>query len=419
MAREYPGRSRKSRKRNSPGTNAVIVDGYSQRWLDQGFCWVYPKEVLHQPPKCRPGTTVQIRSEDGRDLGAGIWDDGWIAVRRFRSDHGAVDKKLLAQRLDKAIALRRDLLDEETTAFRWVNAENDGLPGIRIDAYAHFLVISLDSPSLSGLLVPICDLLEDRLEPRAIFQAWRPDPRDKLDTRKLEERLLRGHAPPGDVRVIERSIACLVRPGAGKDIGIFPDMRDNRAWLEPHWNGRRVLNLFGYTGFFSVVAASHGASETVTVDLSSNFLDRAEANFQANGIDPANHLFMAGDVRKVLDRLRRTGEVFDIVVLDPPSFSHGPEGPMSLKKALPGLVSSSTRVLRDGGWLVASTNLGELSPKDFHALIRTGARKSGCTLQLLHEGGQASDFPSDTNFPEGRYLKFGVWRVSHNKSSSS
>jgi len=411
MSREYPGRSRDSRNRSASQETHVVVNGYSSRWLEQGFDWVYPKEIVVKPPKVRSGDWVRIRNEKGTEHGTGVWDEGWIAVRRFRGDHGPIDAALLGQRLDHALSLRQRLIGPDTSAFRWVNAENDSLPGIRVDAYGHFLVVSLDAPSLRRLLDPLCDLLEERLSPRGIFLAWRPDPRDSWKGGG-DAGLIRGHAPAGDVRVTERGVACLVRPGSGKDIGIFCDMRDNRAWLEPYWEGTRVLNLFGHTGFFSVAAAVHGATETHTVDLSASFLDRAEDNFKANDLDPGLHTFESGDVRKVLDRLRRKGERFDRVILDPPSFSHGPEGPLSIKQALPTLVASSIRVLEDGGWLIASTNQGDLSPRDFHNLVRTGARKTGCTLQLLREGGQAADFPADTRFPEGRYLKLGVWRVT-------
>jgi 23S rRNA (cytosine1962-C5)-methyltransferase len=191
---------------------------------------------------------------------------------------------------------------------------------------------------------------------------------------------------------------------------MFLDMRSNRAWLENYWGGKRVLNLFAHTGFFSVVAAMHGASEVTSVDLSGHYLDRAEQNFVANELDPTTHSFIEGDVRKVLDRFRRKDERFDIAILDPPSFSHGPEGVLSLKKDYPGLVGSTLRVIEEDGWLVAALNLGEISPRDFHTMVHKGAQKAGFALQLIFEGGQGPDFPAHVDFPEGRYLKFGVWR---------
>ncbi len=391
----------------------MVVNGHSERWLRAGFCWVYPAEVEARPEGLRGGEVVAITSRAGAALGAGIWDPGWIAVRRFREDPGPVDAALIRRALARAKALRDRALPPETTAWRLVNAESDGLPGIRVDVYGWQLVVSLDAPSLLSLLDPLVAELQALLSPRGITLAWRPDHRDSFDPGAAPRPagLIAGRAPSGDVVVSERGVRCLVRPGTGKDIGIYPDQRDNRAWLEPHWGGRRVLNLFAHTGMFSVCAALGGATEVVSVDLSEHYLARAEANFRANDLDPGAHLFLAGDVRKVLDRLRRTGERFDLVLLDPPAFSRGPAGAMSAGRDYPALVAAGLRVLEDEGWLVCSLNLGEISPRDFHRAVREGARKAGRRLQLIHEGCQAPDFPAHTEFPEGRYLKFGVWRL--------
>lgn len=391
----------------------MIVNGYSERWLKQGFPWVYPKEVVSRTPGLRPGATVQLRSERGEVLGAGIYDDGWLAVRRMRADDGPIDAALLRTRLDEADALRKVVVEPDTTAYRLLNGENDRLPGVRVDVYGHYLVVTLDSPSLTPLLDPLCDLLEERLSPRGIYLAWRPDPRDvnfNAEKAPIPAGILRGFAPTADVRVTERGVACLVRPGAGKDIGLFTDMRTNRVWLEPFWGGRRVLNLFAHTGFFSVVAARAGASEVVSVDLSERYLERAEANFRANELDPTQHSFLAEDVRKCLDRLRRQGDRFDVVLLDPPAFAHGPDGALSAKQDFPRLIAACVRVLAPDGWVVAALNSGEASPKEFHGAVREGAARAGATLQLLFEGTQSPDHPAAVDFPEGRYLKFGVWR---------
>lgn len=394
------------------GPAVVVVNGYSERWLRQDFCWVYPNEVVRRPAGLQPGTWVLLQSEQGADLGAGLWDEGWIAVRRLRPQAGPLDAALIAERVQQAAALRDQVVEPDTTAYRLIHAENDELPGVRVDLWAHHAVISLDSPSLLPLLDPLLEALEAVRAPRGVWLAWRPDPREKAEAQRWPRPpgLLRGHIAPGDVRVTERGLACLVRPGAGKDIGLYTDMRTNRAWLEPSWGGRRVLNLFAHTGMFSVAAAAHGASEVVSVDLSEAYLERAEANFRANDLDPGLHSFFAGDVRSTLDRLRRTQERFDTVILDPPAFAHGPEGALSAGRDYPRLVSAALRVVAPGGWLVGALNHGEVNPRDFHGAVREGARKAERHLQLIYEGNQAPDHPAAAHFPEGRYLKFGVWR---------
>lgn len=380
--------------------------------MRRGFPWVYPKEVTGRGKGIKPGGVVKVLSPQGQELGSGIFDDGWIAVRLFCGPKEQINPAFLRKKLQQAQALRDTIIEPNTSAYRLTHGENDGLPGIRIDRYEAHFRISLDSPSLLSILDPICDAIEALYETRAIYLAWRFDPRDRFNAKSAPRPpgLIRGHGHKGPLRVTERGLNCLVDLHGAISVGLFSDMRDNRAWLEPYWGGQRVLNLFAHTAFFSVAAAMHGATEVFSIDLSDAYLERAEANFIANQLDPSLHHFLRADVRKALDRFRRQGELFHRIILDPPSFSHGPEGVMSLKRDYPGLVAASLRVLEPDGWFIGALNLGEISPRDFHGWVREGAHKAGVELQLIFEGGQSSDFPAATHFPEGRYLKFGVWR---------
>ncbi len=391
----------------------VTVNAYSERWLRQGFPWVYPAELTGARP--RAGSWVAIRGAQGADLGAGVADDGWISVRRFVAEVAPLSGDLLAERLAAAAARRQAVVDVNTTAWRWVNAENDDMPGIRVDVYGADLVLTVDSASLELLLPELVGALR-RGPPgiasfeavRSIHLAWRPDPRDhNLRAPTRAGTCIWGEAPD-EVEVKERGIRVWVRPGAGKDIGLYTDMRDNRRWLESYWRGRRLLNLFGHTGMFSVSAAAHGARETVTVDLSGPALDVARRNFELNQLDLGPHSFVEADVFKVLDRFRRQGRRFDVVLADPPGFSHGEQGLWSGENDYPRLVAACLSVLEPGGWLVAASNLGSVSPKQFQGHLADGARRAGRSLRLLHEGGAAPDHPAALAFPEGRYLKLWV-----------
>lgn len=382
---------------------ALGVNAYSEKWLRQGFPWVYPNEVTSG--RARPGETVRLVAANGAVLGTALADDGWIAARRFRDDEGPIDAALVRARLDAAFALRRDALPPDTTAWRLVNAENDDLPGVRVDVWGTQVVVTLDSPSLEPLLDALADGVEALLGPRAVLLAWRPDPREK-ERPVPPPRVLRG-TPVAEERVLECGLAYLVRPGAGsKDVGLFPDMRDNRAWLAPHWKGKRLLNLFAHTGAFSVAAAHGGAAETVTVDLSPHYLERAAANFAENGL-PAGEL-LAEDAFKALDRFRRQGRTFDRVILDPPGHSHSKDGVWSGEQDYARLVAAALRVLPSGGWLIAASNLGSVSPHKFQGMLVNGARKADRRLRMLHDGSQPPDFPAALHFPEGRYLKLVV-----------
>jgi 23S rRNA (cytosine1962-C5)-methyltransferase len=391
----------------------VTVNGYSAKWLRKGFPWVYPKEVVTGHPGKAEGSWVEVRDERGNRLGSGIADSGWIAVRVFEHDTPErAGPGGLAALLDRAAALRDGMFGPETTGYRLVHAENDGLPGVRIDWWSHHATVVLDSPALASVLPPIVAWLQRTRQPRGIHLAYRLDPRDSrkggLDP---APGLLEGHEPTADVRVLERGVAFGVRPHEGPDVGLYADMRGVRAWMEPHWGGTRVLNTFAYTGAFSVSAAYNGAMETVSVDLSKAYLERAEKNFELNELPTDAHEFVVDDTFKALDRFRRKGRRFDRVVLDPPSFSHSDAGIWSAKKDLPRLVAAAARVLDPDGWILVASNQGEMSPRDFRGLVLDGFKRANRHAQELWIGSQAADFPAHSAFPEGRYLKVAVWRL--------
>ena len=397
-----------TRKTRTP-TSTVKVNGHSAEWLKKGFQWVYPNEITGLPARLEPGMKVQIEDKNGQHHGWGIYDSGWISVRRFTSTQKQqITPDFIKERIKAALTLREALLPPETTAWRLINNENDMLPGVRIDVWGEAASLRLDSPSLKVLIDPICDALEELLKIKTIYQGWRVDPRDSFDLPNNESKLVRGPAVD-ELTVSERGLLYRVRPWAAADAGLYPDMRDNRAWLEPHCAGRDVLNLFAYTGAFSVVAASRGATSTLTTDLSQSTLDRAKVNFELNGLLNDEHEFVSGDNFKVLDMLRRKSRMFDLIVADPPAFSRS-DAAFSVSKDYAKLVTYALRVLRPGGLLAMATNQGTFKPRAFQEAIMKGARKAKRPLQLIHSGTQAPDFPSALEFPEGRYLKFGVYR---------
>lgn len=386
----------------------VQVNGYSEGWLRRGFPWVYRDEVVGGGEGRTPGEVVQLVSGEGQALGAGLWGaEGKVAVRVWRADAGPVDDALVAARL--AAARDRRILPADTTAWRWVHGENDDMPGVRIDAWGQELSIGLEDPSLERLLPALVRSLGELAAPRAIWRADRPAP-DSADgggPDRGRHGLLWGQPGAEEIEVTELGLRYGVRPGLRHDVGLFCDMRQVRAWLRPYLAGRRVLNLFAHTGAFSVLAAAEGAT-VMTVDLSQGFLDRAQDNLRRNGLDPALHAWAAEDGLAALDRLRRKGQQFDLVIADPPSFSHGPRGDWSVLQDLGRLVAGCCRVLSERGWLLVASNHGGLSPKDFGRMVLQGSQKAEVPLRLLHEGCPPPDFPAALSFPESRYLKCWV-----------
>ncbi len=411
--RSDEGKSGKAVARVSLRPGEVQVNAYSETWLKKGFCWVYPNEVA-AGDLGEPGSWIRLKGPQGGELGEGISDDGWIAIRRFPRDRQAGDVGWLVPLLQAALQRRAGLVPPQTTAFRWVHGENDDLPGIRVDWWDGWCTVVLDSPSLAVLLDPLWAAMQQvRPDVKGAYLCYRSDPR--------ESRELPAHAQPGwisegkvseEYAIVERGMKMLVRPWEGPDTGSYMDMREVRRFLEPSWQGTRVLNTFAYTCAFSVAAAIGGAEHVHSVDLSRYYLARGEDNFRANGLDPDAHVFEEEDTFKALDRMRRKGELFDRIILDPPSFSHSKEGRWSSKKDMPRLVAAAARVCAPGGWIIAASNQGQMAPKVFRGHVADGIRKAGRTAVEAAFFGAAPDFPAATHFPEGRYLKVGVWVVS-------
>jgi len=392
------------------------VDNHSASWLERGFPWVYPKEVARKP-HLKPGAVVQLRDGRDRSLGTGLWDDGWLAVRRFRAEGGPLDAAWFHGMLTAAAQRRQGLLPPDTDAWRLAHAENDDLPGVRVDAWADELHITLDSPSLQPVLPALKQALIQLHDPARITLGWRTDPRDRQRTERATQ-LLHHRADAPDTspeehqRVVrERGLRFHVLPAGGSDAGLFCDMRSNRALLDGFWKGRSVLNLFAYTGAFSVFAAAHGAQRVVTADLAATALRRTRENLELNDLQSDAWEFEREDSFKLLDRYRRKKQHFGLVLADPPPFSHGPSGTFSAGKDLARLASACLRVTEPGGLFVLACNQGTVSPRNFNGAVEQAARKAGRRLRLVLDGTQPPDFPAAVHFPEGRYLKLGVWSV--------
>jgi len=382
-----------------------MVNGYSTEWLGKGFDWVYPNEVVARTGATQSGDVVNIISRDGRHLGVGVSSDGKVAVRRFRTTAGPLDADFVAGALQRA--LNRRHCDESTTAWRWVHGENDDFPGVRIDVWGSHITVAIDHPSLQFMVPWMVEALSTQRAVETIWQNRRPEHNDDR-TSPVEGACLYGDETPRDVLVLEHGLKYVVRPEMGLDAGLYPDMRAIRAWLGPYWRGRRVLNTFAYTGAFSVAAAANGAARVETVDLSATAISRCQDNFRANELPVDAHGFWVEDTFSALDRFRRAGEVFDLIVLDPPSFARGPKGVWSVEKELSRVVAGCLRVLEPGGWILVATNQGSMSPREFQKHIQAASLKVGRRLRLVHQGTTPHDIPAALGFPESRYLKAWV-----------
>ena len=409
----------KHRKKNNPSHSSkvtvraqdgkIVVNGYSEQWLRQQFDWVYGKEVLSVGKDVHAGSIVEIVTVQGQSMGVGVYADTSgeqdIVARRFSETVESLSVEFFQERIQ--CALNRRSIEQETRAWRLIHSENDDLPGFVVDCWGESISVTLSCTSLKELLPPFLEALE------RVFPYQNAVGHVRLPHGKQEYLgVLKGEFPERFV-VQELGVQYWVHPQLSKDAGLFLDMRSLRAWLaQQGWSGKRMLNLFCYTGAFSVSAAIHGAKEVVSVDLSTSYLERARENFRLNSLTVEDHRFIDSDTFVALDRFRRKGEFFDTVLADPPSFSHSSHGTWSVQKDLKRLVIACLRVLKPGGTLIIATNHGKMPPRDFSKAIVDAARKEKRRLRLMLNYVPGTDFPAALHFPEARYLKCWVMEAS-------
>lgn len=374
------------------------LPGFLERALGRGHPWVYRDHV--PADTCLPsGSFVRVRS--GRFSAWGIWDaESPIAVRILSSLERRPDARWVLERVQAAWNLRQDLPAERTTALRWVFGEGDGLPGITVDLYAGFAVIVTYAEGLTTLLPWVVDAL------------GAVTPLHGIVRRRGEQlELLSGRLPPRDLVVEEHGVRLLADLSAGQKTGLFLDHRDNRRFVAGLSRGREVLNLFCYTGAFSLHAALAGAARVVSVDAAPGAIAAARDNFELNGIDPEAHELVCADSFDYLEGANSRAQRFDLVICDPPSFAKNKQQLPRALKAYTRLNAMGLRVTRPGGYYAAASCTSQVAHDAFVEALSESARQAKRRLQIVHDAGHAPDHPVMAQHPEGRYLKFVVARV--------
>lgn len=290
--------------------------------------------------------------------------------------------------LDRAIAKRRPLLDEQTNALRLIDGQGDGLPGLILECFAEHWLVSTPGKQLAPEI-------RDWLEASGRSCYWKT-----LDQHQKESPShLCGAAVDGPFLIRENGIRYEISFQSGYSQGIFLDQRHNRAEVRKRVQpGMTLLNTFAYTGAFSVSAASGGA-ETTTLDLSQPYLDWAKRNLGHNGIDAANHHFCKGDTFHWLRRFARQGRRFDAIILDPPTFSRDDKGKVfRIENDYDELAALAASCLADGGWMLCCTNFRGISAADFEHQVQS----------RLPRRMRAQHRPMPPDFSDQAYLK-SLW----------
>lgn len=366
--------------------------------------WVFSGALTAMPEDVDEGDIVRVEASDGRPLGVGHFQIGSIAVRMLSFYDREINPLFYRQALEQAWALRRTLglQRPDNTAFRLVHGEGDFLPGLVVDIYGDTAVVQAHSPGMhfareiiAGQLVKI-----EGLDVKNVYYKSETTLPYKAHLDAVNGYLI-GHSDNNVA--VENGLKFNIDWLRGQKTGFFVDQRDNRALLEHYSRGRRVLNMFCYTGGFSVYAMRGGAELVHSVDSSAKAVTLTDANIELNFPGDPRHKAFAEDAFKYLENTE-TG-AYDLIVLDPPAFA---KHRSALRNALRGyqkLNAAGISKVSHGGIVFTFSCSQAVSREQFRLAVFSAAAQTGRKVRILHQLTQPADHPVNIYHPEGEYLK--------------
>ena len=380
-----------------------------------GHLWIF-SGALQQPPHwIEAGGLVDVKSATGQFVARGYYNSQTdIAIRILTHDvEEVIDAKFLRRRIRRAVKLRQVFDPEQTNAYRLINSEGDGLPGLVVDRYADILVVQIHTAGMERLRPQLIEALMQETAAHGIL--LRNDGQSRRrEGLEIEEPVVVAGEVPLQVRIRENGVRFGVDLWQGQKTGLFLDQRDKRVAIGKYASGgKRILNCFSYTGGFSLYAALTSSETHVTsVDSSAPAIEAARQNFVLNDLNPEPHRFIEADVFDYLEEAHNVGELFDIVVLDPPAFAKSQGARTQALKAYRRLNTLGMQVLRPDGILLTCSCSGVVGMDDLLGVLSSDSQRLHRTVQLLETYTHGVDHPINLAMPETSYLKAVFCRVS-------
>ena len=366
--------------------------------------WVFSGAIHHIDEGIEEGDVVRVITAEGELIGTGHFQIGSISVRILDFSNRTIDQNFYAERLHEALNLRiaLKLLREDNTAFRLVHGEGDFLPGLVIDVYGNTAVLQAHSPGMHYHRKMIAEALThlDGLEIKNVYYKSETTLPFKAQLDPVNDYII-GKFDTNIAR--ENGLLFYVDWLKGQKTGFFVDQRYNRSLLEHYSAGRRVLNMFCYTGGFSFYAMRGGATLVHSVDSSAKAVSLTEQNVQLNFPTDTRHKAFAEDAFKFLENMEK--DAYDLIILDPPAFA---KHRSALKNALRGYQRINAQAfskIAHGGILFTFSCSQAVTKEQFRLAVFSAAAQTGRKVRILHQLTQPADHPINIYHPEGEYLK--------------
>ena len=370
--------------------------------------WIFSgalRRTLNREPLPQEGEVVDIVDSDGIFIARGHYQIGSIAVRVLTFRDEPIDHHFWVTRLREAYRMRKALqlnINPDTNGiYRLVHGEGDRLPGLIIDIFGDTAVMQAHSVGMHCDREAIADALLEATagSVRQVYYKSETTLPYKADLGQ-ENGFLRGNTEENIA--VENGLKFHIDWLKGQKTGFFVDQRDNRSLLEEYSNGRSVLNMFCYTGGFSVYAMRGGAKCVHSVDASEQAIRLTEANIELNFPNDRRHEAYAEDAFKFLDR---AGSNYDLIVLDPPAFAKHKDALRNALKGYTRLNAIAFRKIKPGGIVFTFSCSQAVNKDQFRLAVFTAAAQSGRHVRILHQLHQPADHPINIYHPEGEYLK--------------
>lgn len=366
--------------------------------------WVFSGAIHHMDENIAEGDTVRVITADGNCIAVGHYQLGTITVRVLSFDDIAIDHSFWQQRMQSALAMRESIgvaNNPDNNTYRLIHGEGDNLPGLIIDCYGTTAVMQAHSVGMHVCREQICKALVEVMGDRIKNVYYKSETTLPFKAELGQENgFIYGHTDNNTA--VENSLSFHVDWLKGQKTGFFVDQRENRSLLEHYAKGKSVLNMFCYTGGFSVYAMRGGANIVHSVDSSAKAIELTNHNVAMNFPNDNRHEAFCEDAFKYLDD---NDKKYDLIVLDPPAFA---KHRMALHNALKGYIRLNIKGLqriKPGGILFTFSCSQAVSKENFRNAVFTAAAQAGRNVRILHQLHQPADHPVNIYHPEGEYLK--------------
>jgi len=377
----------------------------------RGHPWIFSGAITNVKGNPGAGDIVLAKDSAGNNLALGVYNPSTdIAFRILtRKCEENISQYFWQSRLHEAYKLRQKIIGEETNAYRLINAEGDGFPGLIVDVYNMSLVLSIATAGMEQQKSHIINALISQLKPTRIYE--QSDSRSRrLEGLEANKGVVFGEDASPAIEIIENGLKFEVDVVSGQKTGFFLDQRVNREKIGALSRDAVVLNCFAYTAAFSVYCAEGGAKRVVSLDISHSACVAARKNLHLNWFTVENYPVTETDV---FDYLRNTQENFNMIILDPPAFAKTKKDVAKASRGYKEINLQAIKHLAKGGMLATFSCSNFIEEDLFCKIVLAAARDVGSDLQLLSRLEAGPDHPTLFGHPEGRYLK-GLLLVKRN-----